>query len=66
MNRRVARHPPGALETELVSAVFDAASRHLGAFPAAWYTFSRSTNIAKEEAAKREFRRRRRSSAAAS
>jgi hypothetical protein len=49
----------------LASAVFDAVRRRLGEFPGGWYYITRSTQLAKEEAAKQRYYDRRRARAAA-
>jgi hypothetical protein len=55
-----ATHAPGglAIAQDMGSTVFQAARRHAGEFPAAWYSFVRSRQLAKEEMAKERFRSR--------
>jgi hypothetical protein len=42
---------------ELMKGAVDSLTRHIGEFPAAWYSLIRSPNISREEAARGRFRR---------
>jgi hypothetical protein len=47
-----------AIARGLASAAYDAARRRVGEFPGMWYSLTRSTQLAKEEAARERFRSR--------